>query len=211
MTPSLSNTHNPNSQHLQASLFEEPDNEFGQMTYWDQSYRESLVENKVKDKDEDNSDHNNVGTTTTTEDDTEAETFSWYCGWENELEPFFTELVPPHSNSTVLIPGIGNDACIRDMFDAGYVHLSAFDYAPEGVECANRMFGPERVELMDDLRVADARSLPYGDASFDAVLEKGTLDSIYLSGGKDKLLSKKHLGMAVSELARVVKEGGGCV
>jgi len=210
MPPSSSNIH-PNSRHLQASLFEEPDNEFGRMTYWDQSYRESLVENK--DKDEDNSEHKNVGTATTTttsedDDNAETETFSWYCGWENELEPFFTELVPPNSNSTILIPGIGNDACIRDMFDAGYVHLSAFDYAPEGVECANRMFGPERVELMDDLRVADARSLPYGDVSFDAVLEKGTLDSIYLSGGKDKVLSKKHLGMAVSELARVVKEGG---
>ena len=94
------------------------------------------------------------------------------------------------------------------MFNAGYHRLTAFDYAPEGVECAKRMFGPEKIQLMEDLRVADARELPYDDDTHDAVLDKGTLDSIYLSGGKDKELARKHLGMAVSELSRVVKVGG---
>jgi len=178
---------------LGGSLLEEPDNQFGRMAYWDESYRQSLVQDK-----------NNVDNDGRRDD---TETFSWYCGWDSELEPFFNEVVPLQ-NSTVLVPGIGNDACIRDMFDSGYQRLSAFDYAPEGVECAKRMFGPERLKLMDDLRVADARSLPYDDACFDAVLDKGTLDSIFLSGGKDKVLSRKHLTMAVSELARVVKVGG---
>ncbi len=179
---------------LCGSLLEEPDNQFGRMTYWDESYRESLFENE-------NSDGRDGSTSIN-----DAETFSWYCGWE-ELEPFFAELVPLQ-NSTVLVPGIGNEACIRDMFDAGYQDIDAFDYAPEGVECAKRMFGPDRLKSMNGLQVADARSLPYDDASFDVVLEKGTLDSIFLSGGKDKSLARKHLGMAVSELARVVKEGG---
>ncbi|KAL7543434.1 hypothetical protein ACHAXR_012710 [Thalassiosira sp. AJA248-18] len=181
---------------LKGSIFEEPDNQFGRMTYWDESYRKSLVENEHAGDDENNTDNDTT------------ETFAWYCSWENELEPFFAELVPLSNNPSVLIPGIGNDSCIRDMFDSGYHRLTAFDYAPEGVECARRMFGPERLDLMDDLRVADARSLPYDDSSFDAVLEKGTLDSIYLSGGSDKTLSRKHLGMAVYEMARVVKEGG---
>mmetsp|Transcript_11956 Transcript_11956/g.22155 ORF Transcript_11956/g.22155 Transcript_11956/m.22155 type:complete len:278 (+) Transcript_11956:209-1042(+) len=186
--PPTSNTHNLQ---LKGSLLEEPDNQFGRMTYWDESYRESLVQNDDHDGSKN-----------------DTETFSWYCGWNDELEPFFNEVVPLEQNPTVLIPGIGNDACIRDMFDSGYHRLSAFDYAPEGVECAKRMFGPQRLQLMDDLLVADARDLPYDDASFDAVLDKGTLDSIFLSGGKDKVLARKHLGMAVSELARVVKVGG---
>ena len=94
------------------------------------------------------------------------------------------------------------------MFDAGYTNLTMFDYAPEGVECAKRMFGDKRLQLVQDLRVADARDLPYDDDCYAAVLEKGTLDSIYLSGGKDKRTARKHLGMAVDELARVVKVGG---
>jgi ubiquinone/menaquinone biosynthesis C-methylase UbiE len=94
------------------------------------------------------------------------------------------------------------------MFDAGYENLSAFDYAPEGVECARKMFGDDRLKKID-LRVADARDLvEYSDNSFDAVLEKGTLDSVYLSGGKDKEKARLHLSMAVSEMARVLKSGG---
>ena len=117
-------------------------------------------------------------------------------------------MVPIDSSPSILIPGIGNDECIRDLFDAGYTNLTMFDYAPEGVECAKRMFGDERLQQIEDLRVADARDLPYDNDCYDAVLEKGTLDSIYLSGGKDKQTARKHLDMAVEELARVVKEGG---
>mmetsp|Transcript_7276 Transcript_7276/g.15646 ORF Transcript_7276/g.15646 Transcript_7276/m.15646 type:complete len:273 (+) Transcript_7276:83-901(+) len=166
---------------------------YGKITFWDDSYKKSLSDFDVAKSE--------LG-------GKETKLFSWYCGWHDELEPFFTELVPPEENPKVLIPGIGNDACIRDMFDYGYHRLTAFDYAPEGVECASRMFGPERLQKMDDLRVADARSLPYGNGSFDSVLEKGTLDSIYLSGEKDKQLARENLGMAVAELARVVRRDG---
>jgi SAM-dependent methyltransferase len=162
-----------------ASL-KEPENEYGRMTFWDESYRKALGQEDTK-------------------------MFSWYSDWR-DLKPFFSELVPLHK-SRIMIPGIGNDGCIRDMFDDGYEHLSAFDYAPEGVECAKRIMG-QRVQSMDDLRVADGRDLPYKNSSFDAVFDKGTLDSIYLSGGNDKDLSRKYLGMAVSELARTLKAGG---
>lgn len=32
-----------------ASKLEEPDNQFGRMSYWDESYRESLVDNSDND------------------------------------------------------------------------------------------------------------------------------------------------------------------
>ncbi len=154
--------------------------------------------------------------------------FSWYSEW-SDIAPFFMELVPLECTidgtlrmTRVLLPGIGNDSSMVEMYDAGYKAMTAFDYAPEGVACAERFFGDTRLcqrrmvhhtrlgneEEGVDLRVADARDLPYKDDSFDAVLEKGTLDAIYLSGGADKDMAMKHLSMAISELARVTSKGG---
>ena len=131
--------------------------------------------------------------------------FSWYAGWP-DLEPFWRELVPG-KDSKILIPGIGNDKAIVDMFDSGYKRLSAFDYAPQGVARALELFGASR--NIDDLRVADARDLPYEDASFDAVLDKGTLDAIYISGGSSDAAARElQLVSAVDELQRVVRPGG---
>lgn len=167
---------------LKESVLPEPsDSNFGRRDYWNEVYN------------------------------SQDGSFSWYTGWE-DLEPFFRELVPLQS-SHVLIPGMGNDAAIVDMYDSGYHNLTAFDYAPAGVDCARRLFGENRMREKvtspgGTLLVADARHLCFAKSTFDAVLDKGTLDAIYLSGGRDKELAVKHLDMAVSELWRVVAEGG---
>lgn len=132
--------------------------------------------------------------------------YTWYASW-NDIQPFFTELVPLKDSETprVLLPGIGNDSSMVDMFDYGYTQMSAFDYASEGVDCAKDFFGDRDC----DLQVADARNLvSYEDDSYDAILEKGTLDAIYLSGANDKELAAEHLKMAVDEMHRVLKKGG---
>lgn len=182
-------------------VLEEPsesESNFGRMNYWNEVYEK-------EDK------------------------FSWYSEW-SDIAPFFTELVPLECTTDdtlrmtrVLLPGIGNDSSMVEMYDSGYKAMTAFDYAPEGVACAERFFGDTRLcrgriedmahtrlenEEGVDLRVADARDLPYKDDSFDAVLEKGTLDAIYLSGAADKDIAMKHLNMAISELARVTSKGG---
>lgn len=131
-----------------------------------------------------------------------AEQFSWYCGWD-DLAPFWEELVPDRQ-CRCLLPGVGSDRAMVDMFDAGWERLAAFDYAPSGVERAAALFGSRRVEL----RVADARSLPYASASFGAALDKGTLDAVYLSGGSDAAGRTRELESAVGELARVLAPGG---
>ena len=130
-----------------------------------------------------------------------ASEFSWYSGWE-EIAPFFEELVPDNS-AQILLPGVGNDKAMVGLYDAGYTNLYAFDYAPASVERSRELFGEREV----DLRVADAKELPFDDAAFDATLEKGTLDSVFLSG-EDDADKRKQLQRAVDELARTVRPGG---
>merc|ERR1719223_1488344 len=72
------------------------------------------------------------------------EEFTWYSGW-SDVAPFFTELVPVHKSTRILLPGIGNDSSMVDMYDEGFRHMTAFDYAPEGIECATRFFGVDRL------------------------------------------------------------------
>ena len=50
-----------------------------------------------------------------------ADEYSWYCGWQ-DLEVFWEELVPSRT-ARVLVPGVGNDATVADMFDAGLLAL----------------------------------------------------------------------------------------
>lgn len=167
------------------SSFKEPsshDSNFGRREYWNEFYKSE-------------------------------EEFSWYTGWE-DLEPFVRDLVPCEK-SHILIPGVGSDRAIVDMYDAGYQNLTAFDYAKAGEECSRKLLGDDRVREEGEhhspgviLLVADARNLPFEDSSFDAVLDKGTLDAIYLSGGRDKKLAAEYLNMAVSELSRVLTKDG---
>lgn len=129
-------------------------------------------------------------------DDSEALAFSWYSGWE-DIEPFWAELVPDRE-ARVLLPGVGNDAAMVGLYDAGWERLTAFDYAVEGVERSRVLFGERSVDLLH----ADATCLEFAaDGSFDATLEKGALDAICIAGGDS-------LRKAVDELARVVRPGG---
>jgi len=124
-----------------------------------------------------------------------ADAYSWYCSWD-VLEPFWSELVPSCS-CRVLVPGVGNDATIPHLYDAGYHELTAFDYSPHAVERAAELFGERDIALL----CADATQLPLPSASFDAVLDKGALDSIGIH-------SLESLAAAVDELARTTAAGG---
>ena len=126
-----------------------------------------------------------------------SDRFSWYCSWQ-ELRPFWEELAPPCvAAPRVLVPGVGVDGAIAELFDAGWHDLSAFDYSADAVERARSLFGNRAIALC----CADATALPYADGSFDAVLDKGTLDAIGIG-------SDESLRAAVAELARTVATGG---
>ena len=137
------------------------------------------------------------GTGTAAADGLPSDSYSWYCGWR-EVEPFFRELVPDES-VRLLVPGVGNDAAIVDMYDAGYATMTAFDYSAAAVERAVELFGPDRAGAT--LLCADATDLPFGAASFDACFDKGTLDAIGIAGSE-------ALAAAAGQLWRALVPGG---
>jgi len=171
------------SSFLSSATLNEPENsQYGRQDYWNQFYQQQ-------------------------------ERFSWYAGWE-DLKPFVDQFLSSHSH--ILVPGVGNDDTILHMYDDGYRNITAMDYAPEGIERCRDMLGAERVRSVDatetgvTLTVADARDLKgvFASQSMDAVLEKGTLDAIFLSGGDDKDMSLRNMELAVSELGRCLRPGG---
>jgi Methyltransferase domain len=168
--------------------------------------------------------------------------FSWYAGWD-DLRPFVEDFIgtatgadaadagEKNKSVEILLPGVGNDATLVDMYDdgRGYNHITALDYAPEAIERCREMLQQRKQHRsasvvaaaadsdVDDsdipngirLCVADARDLTgiLEDNTFDLILEKGTLDAIYLSGGENKTLAFENMDLAVTELGRCVKPG----
>ena len=130
--------------------------------------------------------------------DRPSQSYSWYCGW-TELSPFWTELVPDRL-SHILIAGIGNDLTPSALYDEGWRNITAFDYSESGVKKARNLFGEKRSEGVT-IMTADARDLPICDGSVDAVLDKGTLDAIFIAG-------EEIFQEAVKEMTRVTAKSG---
>mmetsp|Transcript_6513 Transcript_6513/g.11637 ORF Transcript_6513/g.11637 Transcript_6513/m.11637 type:complete len:280 (-) Transcript_6513:68-907(-) len=151
--------------------------QFGTFEYWDQMY-------------------SGMG-------DFPPDEYSWYYGWET-LKPIWMTHVADRALK-ILIPGVGNDPILVDLLQAGFKDLTAFDYTESAVERQSDILSFETAAEGVRLLVRDARQLDEEwTQEFDAILEKGALDAIYLSGDG-------NLEKAVLELTRVTKTGGVCI
>lgn len=129
-----------------------------------------------------------------------SDEYSWYFGWEG-YSKYFKEYIPDKS-SRVLIPGIGNDPILLDLLQNGYDQLTATDYSDHAIERQLDLISYQYSDDAAELRPMDARQMdPAWTDRFDAVIEKGCLDAIYLSGDG-------NLELTVEELERVVRPGG---
>jgi len=133
--------------------------------------------------------------------DHDAAEYSWYYGW-GVVKSHFERAVPDRA-AKVLCPGIGNDPVLLDLVANGWTQVTAFDYTESAIARQRDLLSCDaRAEAAVALEVWDATALP-GELTghFDAVLEKGALDAIYLSGDG-------QVERAAAELARVVRRGG---
>jgi len=186
-----------------SDLYEpEESSSFGRKTFWDDLYRNE----------------HNV--------ESQPNGFSWYSTWSS-IQPFWESIISTTpqaqkieregSSSSIqsipiLLPGVGNDPTIVEMFDHGWTNITAFDYALEGVETCKTLLGEDRLQKTSEsfleVDVADARALGYQSDYFVGVLDKGTLDAVYLSGGMNPDEKRKQLVLAVKEITRIVSKGG---
>jgi SAM-dependent methyltransferase len=139
--------------------------------------------------------------------------YCWYYGWET-IKGYIAPWVKEEDR--LLIPGIGNDPLILDLVRARYRCITAQDYSVHAIERQQDMlsyycdYDPSSSSIMTSnggatrvmLTAGDVRSLPpQWDGTFDAIIEKGLLDAVYLSGDG-------NVEQAVSSLSRVLRPGG---
>lgn len=106
----------------------------------------------------------------------EPSCFDWYQGYAG-LEPILRRHIARHVR--VLQLGVGTSQLQADMAAAGYSNVVNLDISSVAIaHMAELHKGLHQLTY----RVGDARSMPeFGDCSFGAVIDKGTLDAILCS------------------------------
>jgi SAM-dependent methyltransferase len=147
--------------------------------------------------------------------DFDSEEYSWYFGFD-AIKPLFLAHIPlpPKKQKSIgnddktqpakmLVPGVGNDGTLLDLYNFGYHDIVAFDYSSNAIERQEDLLSYDSQALEDvTLLVRDGRDLDdEWTEMFDIVFEKGALDAIFLSG-------PGNVEKAVEELKRVLKTGG---
>ncbi|XP_038162845.1 eEF1A lysine and N-terminal methyltransferase isoform X2 [Cyprinodon tularosa] len=100
----------------------------------------------------------------------------------------------------VLVVGCGNSELSEQLYDVGYKHLTNIDISETVVAHMNQRNSERRPDLT--FHQVDATQTPYEDASFQAALDKGTLDA--MASEEEGALARRM----ITEVSRVLKVGG---
>nr|XP_043637179.1 eEF1A lysine and N-terminal methyltransferase [Erigeron canadensis] len=129
-------------------------------------------------------------------------TFDWYQKYES-LSPLL-HLYIPTSTSTrrrVLVVGCGNSAFSEGMSKDGYTDIVNIDISSVVIEAMQKKYSDSPHLKYIEMDVRDMKA--FENNSFDAVIDKGTLDSL-LCG----LNSKQNAAKMLEEVDRVLKKEG---
>lgn len=141
------------------------------------------------------------------ETDAATKQFEWLEPWAALREPLLRVM---HPTDRVLHVGIGNSTMAEEMHDdAGFVHQLAVDFsAPVVASMAARSVAAGRAGVA--YAAMDVRRLALREASFDAVLDKATLDALVSARGAPGA-GEAAAGRLVAEAQRVLRRGGAFV
>lgn len=128
-------------------------------------------------------------------------TFDWYQKYES-LAPLLHLYVPQTTtHRRVLVVGCGNSAFSEGMSNDGYTNIVNIDISSVVIEAMQKKYSDSPHLKYIEMDVTDMKA--FEDGSFDAVIDKGTLDSL-LCGQNSKTNAAKML----NEVERVMKKGG---
>lgn len=103
------------------------------------------------------------------------------------------------ANLATLVVGCGNSTLSNDMLRDGFTSIVSMDYSDVVIAQMKQQYPAGRYEVGD---VTDMTKL-YEPASFDLIIDKGTLDAI-LCGGE----SVRNCSLMLMQVSRVLKSGG---
>ncbi|NXX98881.1 EFMT4 methyltransferase, partial [Centropus bengalensis] len=104
--------------------------------------------------------------------------------------------------------GCGNSALSHDLHELGYPDVTSIDFSPACIAAMRA-----RYAHCPGLRwaVMDIRALAFPDATFDVVLEKGTLDVLMVEEKDPWAVSHQAVAAmhrVLAEVSRVLRPGG---
>ncbi|XP_034775256.2 eEF1A lysine and N-terminal methyltransferase isoform X1 [Acipenser ruthenus] len=127
--------------------------------------------------------------------------FEWY-GTYTELCGVLHRYIKP--TDAVLVVGCGSSELSEQMYDAGYRALTNIDISTTALARMQERNSARRPDMA--FLCVDAQHMePFSDGSFQAVLDKGTLDALAPDGSPDTL---GRVGRVFAEVCRVLRVGG---
>ncbi|XAR56944.1 Endothelin-converting enzyme 1 [Bertholletia excelsa] len=124
--------------------------------------------------------------------------FDWYQNYPS-LAPLLRLYVPRHHR--VLVVGCGNSAFSEEMVDDGYGDVVNIDISSVVIDAMQKKYC--HCQQLQYIKMDVREMSAFQTGSFDAVIDKGTLDSL-LCGCNSQVNATKML----EEVGRVLKEKG---
>ena len=128
----------------------------------------------------------------------DKEPFDWYQRYTG-IKDIVTQYIQP--TFQILNIGSGNSRLAEEMYEDGYQHLTNIDISFTVIKQMEELYKEKIPNLA--FKQMDVRSLQYDDGTFDAVIDKGTFDSILCGDG-----SGPNADQMLSEIYRVLSPTG---
>jgi len=131
----------------------------------------------------------------------ETEPYEWLQSYGAEdVNDLVEEVTKGDHGAAILHPGCGSSRLPEQMYDVGYHSIANIDISPVVVE---RMTSRNQGRPGMTWAIMDATNTSWRTGSFDAVIDKGFLDTLFCMDDFSSLVPAY-----LAEVARILKHGG---